>query len=290
MRTWILALAICLPTAAQAACVGDCGNDGEVTVDEVLTGVNIALGVSPAGACLSFDGNGDSAVTVDEILTAVSNALVGCDATLATPTPTATATATATATQGNGLATPTAPARPTPADGCGGGYARVTVSQASGTNFYHSPANGSLDLTKGLGTFVVAGQPPYQIITTGGEFVTCPASLGSPVINIRWNLGGLKSVPMTGSSYSLFRGFNIGDPTRPTIAQVDMLEIDPGNPLGTRGWRCDSGTITFDSIEGSTVRLSVDASMSPEPSFSFQTPATGTYRLQFQAIIDSVSQ
>ena len=61
--------------AAAAACTGDCDGDGAVTVDELLVGVNIALGNAPVSACPSFDSNGDGSVTIDEILTAVNNAL-----------------------------------------------------------------------------------------------------------------------------------------------------------------------------------------------------------------------
>jgi hypothetical protein len=49
-----------------------------VTVDELITGVNIALGATPLSACPVFDPSGDGAVTVDEILQAVNNALNGC--------------------------------------------------------------------------------------------------------------------------------------------------------------------------------------------------------------------
>jgi YVTN family beta-propeller protein len=59
-------------------CVGDCGVDREVTVDEILTLVNIALGNAQSSACRAGDANGDGQVTVDEILTAVNNALNAC--------------------------------------------------------------------------------------------------------------------------------------------------------------------------------------------------------------------
>jgi Tol biopolymer transport system component len=64
--------------AVSSACVGDCGGDGLVTVDEVLTGVDIALGTVSFDQCTAFDGNTDQQVTVDEILTGVNNALNGC--------------------------------------------------------------------------------------------------------------------------------------------------------------------------------------------------------------------
>lgn len=59
-------------------CVGDCSTDRIVTVDEVLTMVNIALGSDSVTKCPAGDGNGDQQITVDEILTAVSHALNGC--------------------------------------------------------------------------------------------------------------------------------------------------------------------------------------------------------------------
>jgi hypothetical protein len=64
------------PTAIP--CVGDCSHDDHVTVDELITLVNIALGIAPPGDCLGGDVNHDQQVTIDEILTAVSYALHGC--------------------------------------------------------------------------------------------------------------------------------------------------------------------------------------------------------------------
>jgi hypothetical protein len=49
-----------------------------VTIDELLTLVNIALGNAPASDCTLGDDNHDGHITVDEILTAVNNALNGC--------------------------------------------------------------------------------------------------------------------------------------------------------------------------------------------------------------------
>ncbi|HYD50153.1 MAG TPA: hypothetical protein VEB21_17470 [Terriglobales bacterium] len=57
--------------------VGDCDTSGNVTVDEVITQVNIALGAGPLSACFEADGNADDAVTVDEVLTSISAALSG---------------------------------------------------------------------------------------------------------------------------------------------------------------------------------------------------------------------
>ena len=66
------------PTATPP-CTGDCDNSGGVTVDEILTLVNVALGNADVSACEPADRNGDGKITIDEILAAVNNALNGCD-------------------------------------------------------------------------------------------------------------------------------------------------------------------------------------------------------------------
>jgi hypothetical protein len=66
------------PTSTPIPCVGDCNGDGHVTVDEILTMVNIALGNMPVTSCRAGDANHDNEITVDEILTTVNNALNGC--------------------------------------------------------------------------------------------------------------------------------------------------------------------------------------------------------------------
>jgi hypothetical protein len=63
---------------AIMVCSGDCDGDGTVTVDELIIGINIALGSAPLAQCASFDVNGDGMVTIDELLTAVNRALSGC--------------------------------------------------------------------------------------------------------------------------------------------------------------------------------------------------------------------
>jgi hypothetical protein len=94
------------PTPPPASvCVGDCDNDSNVTVDEIITGVAIALGIREVSTCLPFDGDGDGEVVVTEIVSAVNSSLVGCPVPSPTPTPTATRTPTAT---------PSATATPTP--------------------------------------------------------------------------------------------------------------------------------------------------------------------------------
>lgn len=73
-----LALVLLASGAASAQCVGDCSGDGQVTVDEIVTGIGIALGNATVDGCPAFDSNSDDQVTVDEIVTSVTNALNGC--------------------------------------------------------------------------------------------------------------------------------------------------------------------------------------------------------------------
>jgi hypothetical protein len=74
-------IAVTVELAAQEnegiACVGDCSGDGEVTVDELITMVNIALGGAVTN-CPPGDANADGEITVDEIVAAVNKALNGC--------------------------------------------------------------------------------------------------------------------------------------------------------------------------------------------------------------------
>ncbi len=84
-------------------CVGDCEGGGFVTVDELVSGVNIVLGSLSLDRCQQFDCNGARQATVDCLLEGVNAALNGC-----APGPTATATPT------SGAATATIPPTTTP--------------------------------------------------------------------------------------------------------------------------------------------------------------------------------
>lgn len=83
-----VALAQCPPTAVPtptatpvpAACVGDCNDNGRVAVNELIQGVNIAIGNAAVASCPSFDVNGNGEVSINELIRAVSNALNTCSA------------------------------------------------------------------------------------------------------------------------------------------------------------------------------------------------------------------
>jgi len=75
------------PTVSPGACVGDCDGDGSVHINELIRGVNIALGNADPGACPAFDCNADChggpsatpiPVNVACLVRAVNNTLFAC--------------------------------------------------------------------------------------------------------------------------------------------------------------------------------------------------------------------
>jgi hypothetical protein len=66
-----------LPTSTPQPCVGDCDGSGEVTVNELIIMVNIALGTGQPSACPNGIPSGGS-VDIALIIQAVNNALNGC--------------------------------------------------------------------------------------------------------------------------------------------------------------------------------------------------------------------
>jgi pimeloyl-ACP methyl ester carboxylesterase len=56
-------------------CDSDCNRDGTVTIDEIIRGVDIALGTASVQSCAAMDVNGDGSVMINELLAGVNNAL-----------------------------------------------------------------------------------------------------------------------------------------------------------------------------------------------------------------------
>lgn len=63
--------------ATAAVCAGDCNDNCDVTVDEIVAMVALALEGGTDG-CANADLNGDGRVDVSEIIVAINDALVGC--------------------------------------------------------------------------------------------------------------------------------------------------------------------------------------------------------------------
>ena len=61
-------------------CAGDCDQNGGVSVNELITMVSIALGNLDITACEAGDPSGDGMIRIDEIVAGINNALGACSA------------------------------------------------------------------------------------------------------------------------------------------------------------------------------------------------------------------
>ncbi|HSP97837.1 MAG TPA: hypothetical protein VL049_11410, partial [Candidatus Dormibacteraeota bacterium] len=80
-RRWTAVCALTAPLLlphVSAACVGDCNDDRQVTMDELVRAVDIALGADAVSACDAIDNNRDGAVGINELIRGVGKALAGC--------------------------------------------------------------------------------------------------------------------------------------------------------------------------------------------------------------------
>ena len=59
------------------SCTGDCDGSGTVSINELIIGVNIALGAQPPSACPAFQ-NADGTVGIAQLIKGVNNSLAGC--------------------------------------------------------------------------------------------------------------------------------------------------------------------------------------------------------------------
>ncbi|MCK6553755.1 hypothetical protein L6Q96_04100 [Candidatus Binatia bacterium] len=68
-----------IPASVDPECVGagDCDRSGSVTIDDLLTMVNVALGDAPTTSCEAGEVTCDDRITIDEIVVAVNNGLTG---------------------------------------------------------------------------------------------------------------------------------------------------------------------------------------------------------------------
>jgi hypothetical protein len=68
------------PTATPVAngCPGDCNGNGSVSINELVSSVNISLGLTAVETCPACDTNHDGMVSVSELIAAVNRALKGC--------------------------------------------------------------------------------------------------------------------------------------------------------------------------------------------------------------------
>lgn len=75
----VLVLTGSVQAAPQPPCVGDCNDDGMVAINELVVGVNMALGLAAGSACAAFLPNpGQTTPGIGDLVTAVNHALNGC--------------------------------------------------------------------------------------------------------------------------------------------------------------------------------------------------------------------
>lgn len=71
---------VTITPGTPTGCVGDCNGNGTVSIGELISGVNIALGNANVSTCTAFDPNGNGTVSINELISGVNNALNGCPA------------------------------------------------------------------------------------------------------------------------------------------------------------------------------------------------------------------
>jgi len=172
------------------------------------------------------------------------------------PTPTPTNTRSAVTPTPTFTAIPASFPTP-PGDSCLQGTWSLVFRDYGSANVFADLSAG-LALKKGTVTNI-----PGTVF--GGGAVPCTLNVGD--VLRRTQLLFIGAV-VEGGSYPIARQGGV---------TFDYLEAPATNPLATRGWRADSGTLVIDQLNGTTVRFHiVNAVLSGEPSFSAQTPAMGT--------------
>jgi hypothetical protein len=68
-------------TTTPPPCTGDCDRSGEVTIDEIMTLVNISFDHLEMTACEESDRDQSNRIEINEIVAAVKNAALGCPGT-----------------------------------------------------------------------------------------------------------------------------------------------------------------------------------------------------------------
>ncbi len=259
---------------ATFACTGDCNRDRIVTVDEIIQGVNIALGSAQVAQCEPFDADGGGAVTVDEIVAAVSSALNGC--------PTFAA----------GMYSASIPIEDRVADvefsvaEDGDITGELTTAPASGLSRGGNGAGGvsvtgTADLSTGRfsmsGTITLPGQSPIAFSIMG----TLPSAQGS---------GGAISIMIGPQTYiGSFSNPSNPTPTPTTVSSQhnvfvgqtnlpfdpELIEINPGD---TVVWMWVAGT---HSVRSSAPGVPGLPACSPDGRFDSGPKSSGTFSYTF---------
>ena len=159
--------ATAVPTGTTAACVGDCGGDGMVSISDLVTGVNIALGSLPITACPAFDCQNNGMVPINCLVQGVNNALGGCPAT---PVPTGT---TATRTPGGALGVRRFSINPS--------KSRFVAVLGPGAAFPTTGFQGFIELTAG----VPNGGLAFVDVTDASDYISIDVPAGGTAVCLK---------------------------------------------------------------------------------------------------------
>ena len=229
----------------MALCIGDCNGNGEVTVDEIIKAVNIALGTTPVDTCSTSDANGDGTVTINEIIADVNSALGGCPAT---PTPSGTPAASASP-----AATSTATATPTPTLTPTVGAAGPHISIGSPNGVAGAQVVVQISLTKNGPNIVTIAPLAYTFdpsVLTFGGCLKAPGVSSGKAVNAAMPSAGRITVVVSGDLVALPDGdivdctFTIAagaSGSTPLIFQSAAMSDDQFNDYDASG---TSGSVT----------------------------------------------
>ena len=190
----------------MALCIGDCNGNGEVTVDEIIKAVNIALGTTPVDTCSASDANGDGTVTINEIIADVNSALSGCPATpTPTGTPAASASPNATSTPTSiPASTPTATPAPTLTPTVGAAGPHISIGSPNGVA--GAQVVVQISLTKNGPNIVTIAPLAYTFdpsVLTFGGCLKAPGVSSGKAVNAAMPSAGRITVVVSGDLVGL---------------------------------------------------------------------------------------
>jgi len=226
-----LVLTVCTSWAGTAAgsvaCVGDCDGDDHVTIDEIITGVDIALDNPHASSCDSFTGSGQAPevaiiTAVDEALTGCPDGAVGTISGTAVKGPVANATVTAWEIGSNGMPGAQIGSASTGAAGNFtmqmGNYAGPVMLQMTGGTFPDEATGTHM----GMGTDMMTAVIPNMIAgaTLSGIQMTALTSMAQRMAQDM--SGGMTPANITQSNANIGMYFDVSDilsvhPMDPTV-------------------------------------------------------------------------
>lgn len=261
MRRIILAagMVMALASPGHATCAGDCSGNGEVTVEELLSGVEIALGYGSVGQCGALDVGDYGRISIDELIGAVNGHLTQCSGVPAgTSTPTATPSrpvSTQTATPSHAVSTPTptptatpSPSGPTPTSvaSCGDGTFSVVFSDVSPDS---NVTPDALDLPRGVAHDVGPSTSATYVWAISGE----PCSQGFGEVKRSFSINVSDSPgPIVPGTYAV--SF-----LSPPFIRVDYRETRfvLGNPSQNfaHQWLSTGGTLEIADAGGGSVHV-----------------------------------